>query len=66
MKVDTNPQKIEEVLSRGIEQILPNKEDLKRLMQKRRIRLYLGIDPTAPKLHLGHSIPLRKLQEFAD
>jgi tyrosyl-tRNA synthetase len=66
MKIDTNPKKIDEVLSRGVEQILPKKEDLKKLMQKRRIRLYLGIDPTAPKLHLGHSITLRKLQEFAD
>jgi tyrosyl-tRNA synthetase len=66
MKIETNPKKIEEVLSRGVEQVLPKKEDLKRLMQKRRIRLYLGIDPTAPKLHLGHSITLRKLQEFAD
>jgi len=66
MKINTDPKKIEEVLSRGVEQILPKKEDLKRLMQKRKIRLYLGIDPTAPKLHLGHSITLRKLQEFAD
>jgi tyrosyl-tRNA synthetase len=66
MEIETNPKKIEEVLSRGVEQVLPKKEDLKRLMQKRRIRLYLGIDPTAPKLHLGHSITLRKLQEFAD
>jgi len=66
MKINTDSQKIEEVLTRGVEQILPNKEDLKKLMQKRKIRLYLGIDPTAPKLHLGHTITLRKLQEFAD
>jgi len=66
MKINTNPQKIEEVLSRGVEQILPKKEELEKLMQKRKIRLYLGIDPTASKLHLGHSITLRKLQEFAD
>ncbi len=35
-------------------------------MKKRKIRLYLGIDPTASNLHLGHTIGLRKLQEFAD
>jgi len=35
-------------------------------MQKRKIRLYLGVDPTGTKLHLGHTIVLRKLQEFAD
>ena len=66
MKVDTNPKKIDEVLTRRIEQILPNKKSLVALLQKRKIRLYLGIDPTAPKLHLGHTITLKKLQEFAD
>jgi len=59
-------KKIEEVLTRRVEKILPNKDGLKSLMQKRKIRLYLGIDPTGSQLHLGHSITLRKLQEFAD
>lgn len=58
--------KIEEVLTRGVEQILPNKESLIKLMKERKIRLYHGIDPTSDKLHLGHIISLRKLQEFAD
>jgi len=66
MKIKTDSRKIEEVLTRGVEKVLPDKEGLKSLMQKRKIRLYLGIDPTAPKLHLGHTITLRKLQEFAD
>ena len=82
MEINTDPKKIkedkpsslpladarvvEEVLTRGVEQVLPDKQSLKKLMQKRKIRLYLGIDPTAPKLHLGHAITLRKLQEFAD
>ncbi len=35
-------------------------------MQKKKIRVYLGVDPTGNKLHLGHTIPLRKLQGFAD
>ncbi len=66
MKIIATPQKIEEVLTRGVEKILPNKEDLKNLMQKRRIRLYLGIDPTASRLHLGHLAALRKLRQFQD
>lgn len=66
MSINTDPQKIEEVLTRGVEQILPGREDLKNLMRKRKVRLYLGIDPTSSKLHLGHTIGLRKLQEFAD
>ena len=66
MKIETNPQKIENVLTRRVVEVLPNKEELKKIMRKRRIRLYLGIDPTGSKLHLGHTITLRKLQEFAD
>jgi tyrosyl-tRNA synthetase len=65
MNLNTNPQKIEEVLTRKTEEVLPQKEGLKRLMRKGRIRLYLGIDPTGTRLHLGHTITLRKLQEFA-
>ncbi len=57
---------IEETLTSGVEQILPDKNKLKELMKERKIRVYFGIDPTAPKLHLGHTIGLRKLQEFAD
>ena len=59
-------KKIEEVLTKGVEEILPNKEQLKNLMMKRKIRLYLGIDPTSPQLHLGHAIALRKLKDFQD
>ncbi len=61
-----NSIKIDKVLTKRVEQVLPNKTDLKRLMQKRKIRVYLGVDPTGRRLHLGHVIPLRKLQEFAD
>jgi len=59
-------KKIEEVLTKGVEQILPSKEELLELMQKRKIRLYWGVDPTSPFLHLGHYSILRKLKEFQD
>lgn len=58
--------KIEEILTRGVENVFPDKSGLARLMAGKKIRVYLGIDPTGPKLHLGHTIPLRKLQQFAD
>jgi len=57
---------IDKVLTRGVEQILPSREGLKKLMQTKKIRLYLGIDPTATRLHIGHTVMLRKLQQFAD
>src|SRR3990172_13157129 len=57
---------VDQVLTRGVEQVLPSTKGLKELMAKKKIRLYLGIDPTATRLHLGHTIMLRKLQQFAD
>ena len=54
------------VLTKNVAQILPDKDDLKRLMESKKIRVYLGVDATGKKLHLGHTIPMRKLQEFAD
>lgn len=57
---------IADVLTRGVEKVLPDKPSLEKLMSSKKIRVYLGIDPTGTKLHLGHTIPLRKLQEFAD
>ena len=66
MEIKPQKNKIKEILKKGVDKILPSREGLEKLMGKRSIRLYLGIDPTAPRLHLGHSIALRKLQEFAD
>ena len=57
---------LEELLSRGVEKIYPDREALEKLLQQRKIRLYLGIDPTGNRLHLGHAILLRKLQKFAE
>jgi len=57
---------IEKILTSKVSEILPEKKGLRELMERKKIRLYLGIDPTGTKLHLGHTIPLRKLQEFAD
>ncbi len=57
--------KIEEVLTRGVEKIYPSKEVLKKFLESgKKIRLYSGIDPSNPQLHLGHTIVLKKLREF--
>jgi len=57
---------IEELLTHGVAEVLPNREGLAKLMQTKKIRVYLGVDPTGTQLHLGHTIPMRKLQEFVD
>jgi len=66
--IDMNREKLEqrEVLTRQVAEILPDKKKLEAVMKKRKIRLYLGIDPTGGNLHLGHAVALRKLQQFAD
>ena len=62
--IDTNPEKIEEILSRGVEDCFV-KEDLKKdLLSGRQLRIKFGIDPTGPKIHIGRAIPLRKLRQF--
>jgi len=55
-----------EVLTRGVADILPSKKTLEELMSQKKIRLYLGIDPTGSVLTLGHSVVLRKLKHFAE
>jgi tyrosyl-tRNA synthetase len=55
---------IDEVLTRGVSQILPDKKSLSDLMSKRKIRLYQGFDPSAPSLHLGNFVGLMKLRQF--
>src|SRR3989344_3115188 len=57
---------IAEVLTRAVDQVLPTKAGLKKIMQAKKIRLYQGFDPTATRLHLGHTVGLRKLMEFAN
>jgi len=56
--------KIEEVLTRGVEQVLPDKRGLADLMAKRKIKLYQGFDPSMPSLHLGNLVGLIKLAQF--
>lgn len=65
MKTDTDPKKIEHLLTRGVENIYPSLKYLEaRLKEGKSLSLYLGIDPTAPDLHIGHGIVLRKMREF--
>lgn len=54
----------DEILTRGVEQILPDKKGLADLMSKRKIKLYQGFDPSMPSLHLGNFVGLMKLRQF--
>jgi tyrosyl-tRNA synthetase len=63
-KVITDEAKIDELLTRGVEDIMVKEELKKDLLSGRQLRVKLGIDPTGPKIHLGRAIPLRKLREL--
>ncbi len=54
------------LLLRGVEEIVPKKEFYEKLDKKRSLRVKLGFDPTAPDLHLGHTVILNKLKLFQD
>ena len=62
------PERQLEILSAGTEEILPEGALLERLAQGQRenrpLRVKQGFDPTAPDIHLGHSVGLRKLGQF--
>ncbi len=59
--------KIEELLTRGVANIIPGKDELRKALESgKKLNIYIGIDPTATRIHLGHAVPLRKLQEFAE
>src|SRR3982751_3629100 len=59
-----------QVLKRGVEQIVPEPEFIKKLersvRENRPLRVKYGIDPTGIDVHLGHTVPLRKLRQFQD
>ncbi len=55
-----------ELLTRAVTNVTPKDLAEKKLKAGKPIRVYLGIDPTGAHLHLGHSVPLRKLQAFCD
>jgi tyrosyl-tRNA synthetase len=55
-----------EELARGAHEVLPAGELERKLALGRPLRVKLGIDPTAPDIHLGHTVVLRKLRDFQD
>lgn len=61
-----NPEKQLEILTKGCVEVITEGELLERLRNKECLTVKYGADPSAPDLHLGHSIPLRKLRQFQE
>ena len=55
-----------EELLRGVNEVLVKNELVKKLEEGRPLRIKAGFDPTAPDLHLGHTVLINKLKQFQD
>jgi tyrosyl-tRNA synthetase len=59
--------KIDELLTRGVDKIYPSKEALEKVLRSgKKLRLYQGFDPTGTQLHIGHMVGFRKLRQWQE
>lgn len=59
--------KIDELLTRGVDTIYPSKEELEKVLRSgKKLTLYQGFDPTGTQLHIGHMVGFRKLRHWQD
>ena len=61
-----SPEEQLTILTRGVANLISEKELLKKLQRGEPLRAKLGVDPTSPDLHLGHSVVLEKLRQFQE
>ncbi len=66
MKIDTDPKKIEEIMTRGVEDVIVAQSLKSKLLSGQQLRIKFGVDPTSPNVHLGRAVPLRKLKALQD
>lgn len=59
-------KKIEEVLTRGVSEVIDRKHLEEKLKSGQKLRVKLGIDPTSPNIHIGRAVLLWKLRDFQD
>ena len=54
------------IIASGVDKIVPESALLEKLKRGTPLNIKLGVDPTAPDIHIGHAVPLRKLRQFQD
>ncbi|EKD46277.1 MAG: hypothetical protein ACD_68C00061G0001 [uncultured bacterium] len=59
-------KKLEELLTRGVQEIVVEKDLQKKLESGRKLRIKHGVDPTTKDLHLGHAVIYEKLRQFQE
>jgi len=65
-KVDTDKEKVEELITRGVEDVFVVDSLRKKLLSGKPLRIKLGFDPTGSNIHIGRAVVLRKLRAFQD
>ncbi|MDO8743357.1 MAG: tyrosine--tRNA ligase, partial [Candidatus Azambacteria bacterium] len=66
MKVITDKEKIKTLLTRAVSEVIVKDHLEVELKSGRKLRIKLGIDPTAPDIHFGHAVSLMKLKQFQE
>ena len=64
IRIDEN--KINEILTRGVNEMIDAKHLREQLISGKKLRVKLGIDPTSPNIHLGRAVSLLKLRDFQE
>ena len=64
MQTQNKEQLVDEILSRGVAEVIDREHLRARLLSGTPLRIKLGIDPTSPNIHLGRAVPLMKLRDF--
>jgi len=65
-KISTDKATIDEILSRGVSEVIDKKNLEEKLLSGGELRVKLGIDPTSPNIHLGRAVVLLKLRDFQE
>ncbi len=55
---------IDQLVTRGVQDIIPKKGLMEKLHNGDKLKVYLGFDPTSTNIHIGNAVPLRKLRDF--
>ncbi len=66
MSKKVDGKKIDELLSRGVAEVIDARSLREKLLSGKKLRVKLGIDPTSSNLHLGRSVPLLKMRDFQE
>lgn len=59
-------QRVDEILSRGVTEVIDRESLRKKLLSGEKLRVKFGMDPTSPNLHIGRAVVLLKLKDFQD